>query len=94
MATIQVRVDDATKLAVENILTSLGVDMTTAIRMYLKKIQYTRSIPFSLSQASYDENGFTPAERREILSAWKESKEEKDQEKFSSMGEAISSLTV
>lgn len=74
MTTVQVRVDSAIKATVENILANMGLDMSTAIRMYLKKIQQTNSIPFAVSNTRYDENGFTTAEKKEILDSLRESK--------------------
>lgn len=94
MTTVQVRVDMDTKSIVENILANMGLDMSTAIRMYLRKIQQTKSIPFSLSIPDYDENGFTTEESDLILSSWKESKKEKNREKFSSMDDAIANLSL
>ena len=91
MTTVQVRVDTSVKSTVENILANMGLDMSTAIRMYLKKIEQTNSIPFAISNSQYDEDGFTAQEKREILNSWKESKQEKNKE-FSSMDEAIASL--
>ena len=94
MTTVQVRVDTVIKSAVENILENMGIDMSTAIRMYLKKIQQTNSIPFSLSLPQYDCNGFTKEESQAVISSWKDSKKEKNREKFSSMDEAITSLSA
>jgi len=36
MATIQVRVDDETKSAVDSLFSSLGLDTSTAVRMFFK----------------------------------------------------------
>jgi DNA-damage-inducible protein J len=35
MATIQVRVNDQTKAAVDSLFSSLGLDTSTAVRMFL-----------------------------------------------------------
>lgn len=94
MTTVQVRVDTGMKSSVENILANMGLDMSTAIRMYLRKIQQTNSIPFTLSNSQYDENGFSPEEQKSILSAWKESKKEKNRKEFSSMDDAIADLVA
>ena len=48
MKTIQVRVSDDLRSDADVVLNEIGLDMPTAIRLYLKKIVQTRSIPFSL----------------------------------------------
>ena len=45
---IQVRNPQAKRKEAEIVLDSVGLDMSTAIRVYLKKIVSTRSIPFCL----------------------------------------------
>jgi len=48
MKTLQIRISDEDKKAADNILDRIGLDMPTAIRIYLKKIVITKSIPFEL----------------------------------------------
>lgn len=48
MATINIRVDDALKNKTENILSELGLNMTTALTLYLKAIVRIKGIPFSI----------------------------------------------
>lgn len=43
---IQIRVDDQLKREVTDIYEQLGLDLPTAIRMFLKKSVATRGIPF------------------------------------------------
>ena len=47
-ATINVRVNQEDKRNAEIILEKLGISMASAISMYLKQIQATNGIPFSL----------------------------------------------
>lgn len=68
MATIQVRVSDEDKKAAEQILHALGMDLTTAVRVYLKKIVLAQGLPFSIRR-SLTVNGFTPAFEEEVLKA-------------------------
>lgn len=49
MKTLQVRISDEDKKAADQILNQIGIDMPTAIRLYLKKIVITKSIPFELT---------------------------------------------
>ncbi|MEK7218134.1 MAG: type II toxin-antitoxin system RelB/DinJ family antitoxin [Patescibacteria group bacterium] len=67
-ATIQVRTNPATKKNAQRILAKLGLDLSTAINIYLVRIIATRGIPFRV----VTENGFTPEEERKILKeeAW------------------------
>ena len=46
MATIQVRVDDSTKMAVDSLFSSLGLDTSTAVRMFLAASLENDGLPF------------------------------------------------
>lgn len=70
MSTIQVRIDDKTKKSAQKVLNEVGLDMSSAIKVYLKRIIITKSIPFQI----LTENGLTEKEEREILKASKEAK--------------------
>ena len=48
---IHVRVDPAEKQAAEQVLTELGLNMATTIRLFLKQIAREKSVPLSLSLA-------------------------------------------
>lgn len=52
MATIQVRISDKQKKNVEKILASLGLDITTAVRMFLTRVELDRGLPFLVQQKS------------------------------------------
>lgn len=54
MATIQVRIDDDLKEQATFVFENLGIDLSTAIRMFLTKSVSVRGIPFSLND---DDNG-------------------------------------
>ena len=75
MATIQVRISDEDKQAAEAILKALGIDMTTAVRVYLKRIVINQGIPFPIHK-NLTVNGFTPEFEREVLEAEKEGEDE------------------
>lgn len=51
---IQVRVDDKLKQEATDILDSIGMDMPTAVRMFLKKIVIERGLPFDTKLPSYE----------------------------------------
>ena len=63
MTTIQIRTQDKTKKNAQRILKKLGMDLSTAINLYLVKIIVTESIPFRI----VTENGMTPEYEEEIL---------------------------
>ena len=47
---INIRTDSELKGRAQMILNDLGLDITTAINMYLKQIVYKESIPFSIDR--------------------------------------------
>jgi DNA-damage-inducible protein J len=48
MATIQVRVDDRTKAAVDSLFISLGLDTSTAVKMFLAASLAHNGLPFAV----------------------------------------------
>ena len=48
MSQIAVRVDDALKKEATAIFNELGLDMSTAVKLFLKQSVLTRSIPFDV----------------------------------------------
>ena len=46
MSVLQVRVDEELKNQAAEILDTIGVDLSTAVRMFLKKVIIERGIPF------------------------------------------------
>lgn len=56
--TLNLRVDSLVKEQAEEILNQLGIPMSTAINMYLRKIYLTKGIPFTmeLPQFPYEVN--------------------------------------
>ncbi|MDL2300852.1 type II toxin-antitoxin system RelB/DinJ family antitoxin [Lachnospiraceae bacterium OttesenSCG-928-D06] len=58
MALISLRVDDEVKRSAEKVCDEIGISMSTAITIYLKKLGRERRIPFEVSADSFysDEN--------------------------------------
>lgn len=50
--TIQVRVDDQLKDSADTLFSSLGLDTSTAIRIFLVASLQARGIPFSINQSN------------------------------------------
>lgn len=62
MKTLQVRLPDELRDEADQVLEELGMDMPTAIRVYLKKIVHTRGIPFRLESAQSASAEFVPVD--------------------------------
>ena len=50
MATIQVRVNDDTKTAADSLFSSLGLDTSTAVRIFLLAALENNGLPFSVKR--------------------------------------------
>ena len=50
MATIQIRVDSSTKTAVDDLFSSLGLDTSTAVRMFLMASLDNNGLPFPVKR--------------------------------------------
>jgi len=48
---INIRTDSELKTKAQSILTDLGLDMSTAINVYLNQIVYKQAIPFEISKS-------------------------------------------
>jgi DNA-damage-inducible protein J len=68
---LQVRMDRSLKEEAEEVFAEMGLDTTTAVRIFFTKVAKTRSIPFRLKA----EPEFTPEQEARILKAWEESKD-------------------
>lgn len=66
---IQIRVEEKLKHEADLVFEDLGLDTPTAIRLFLKKVVVSQSIPFELKVTTHTENGFTPEFEKEILKA-------------------------
>ena len=65
MALINIRVDDSLKENVETILEDMGLNMTTAITIYLKEIVRSKQILFTIvSSINNIEKNFLPKEEQ------------------------------
>ena len=62
-ATVQLRIDAATKSKAQKVLKELGLDLSSAVKLFLTQVVYSSSIPFRIRT----ENGFTPAQERRII---------------------------
>jgi DNA-damage-inducible protein J len=89
---IQLRLDEDLKKKAERVLEDLGLDMPTALRLFLKKLVRTKSIPFRIS-TDEDGDSFTATQIQEILAAKKEVSDPKNWiGPFHNANDAITSL--
>lgn len=71
--TIQIRIEKSLKQKADLLFSEMGLDLPTAIRIFLTKVVSTRKIPFELS-APLTENGFTEEFEDIVSKAIKEDK--------------------
>ncbi len=80
---LQVRVPQTLRKEADIVLESVGLDMSTAIRVYLKKIVSTRSIPFALVSEDSRDLEYVPVDNEiqtklnKVDSVWKKIKSQK-----------------
>lgn len=70
MSTIQVRIDPKVKQSAKRVLDTLGLDLSTAIKLYLCQITLRKGLPFLV----LTENGLTPTQEEQILHASREAR--------------------
>ncbi len=68
MSTVHIRITGTTKEAVKRIFEKLGLDMSTAVKLYFHQVLLHKGLPFPL----LTENGLTTEEEDAILCAIKE----------------------
>lgn len=88
MATIQVRISDKDKKEVQKILESLGLDLTTAVRIFFKRVVISDGLPFPVRH-DLTVNGFTPEFEEEVLKA---AQDEEGSIEFENSDDAIAFL--
>lgn len=76
-AKLQIRIDRDLKDEAEDVFREIGLDATTAVRLFFTKVARTRSIPFRLNAGSE----FSPEAEERILAAYEESKDPANQSK-------------
>lgn len=77
MRTLQIRVPQDLRDEADAVLGAIGIDMPTAVRLYLKKIIQTRSIPFALEAEPFEVmpvDDATQTRMDAVAAAWKAKK--------------------
>jgi DNA-damage-inducible protein J len=81
--TLQLRIDQKTKTDVQKIINKMGLDMSSAVTLFLRQIIVTKSIPFQIRTV----NGFTSTFEKSLLEASEETM--KNNKTYSTAKEAI-----
>jgi addiction module RelB/DinJ family antitoxin len=71
--TLEVTLDPVLKKKAAKVLDGLGLDMESAVRVFLTKVVATHSIPFALAEEP-EAYRFNAAETKEILTAKREAR--------------------
>ncbi len=71
--TLQLRIDKKTKNNVQKIFKTMGLDMSSAVKLFLHQVLVSKSIPFHV----VTENGFTPKYEKSLRKAFVDSSLEK-----------------
>lgn len=84
--TLQIRIDSSVKSKAQKILEEMGLDMSSAVKLFLGQVIRSRSIPFEIRTV----NGFTPAQENMMIKETEWAK--KHGKRFSSVDEAFKYL--
>jgi len=72
MTNIQIRIDEKEKKAAKRVFDKIGLDMSTAVKLFLRQATLRNGMPFLL----LTENGLTLEEEADILNASREAKKD------------------
>jgi len=62
-ATVNIRIDAATKRAARKVFADMGLDLSTGVHLYLRRVAQDKALPFVPRTV----NGFTPEYEARIL---------------------------
>ena len=86
--TIQIRIDKKTKQAAKKTLDLMGLDMSSAVKMFLTNVVNSQSIPLDLKTP----NGFTLAQEQAMIRETEEAK--KNGKRYDNLDELFSDLDL
>ncbi|HMA78641.1 MAG TPA: type II toxin-antitoxin system RelB/DinJ family antitoxin [Candidatus Paceibacterota bacterium] len=86
--TIQIRIDKKTKEAARQTLSELGLDMSTAVKLFLTNVVNRQGIPFEIRT----KNGFTEAEELAMIAETEEAK--RSGKRYTSLDELFADLEI
>ena len=85
-STIQIRIDEKTKKAARKTLDELGLDMSSAVKLFLTNVVNRKGIPFDLKT----ENGYTIAQEQTLVSETEEAK--RSSKRFATVDELMKDI--
>ena len=88
MSNIQIRIKEKDKNAAKKVFDRLGLDMSSAIKLFLKQTTLRKGLPFLLTT----ENGLTLEEEAEIIKVSSEAKRGKNVSNTLNKKEAVKYL--
>jgi DNA-damage-inducible protein J len=86
--TIQIRIDSKTKEAARKTLEGVGIDMSSAVKLFLVNVINRKGIPLDLRT----ENGFTLAQEQALLADTEKAK--KEGKRYDDLDELFSDLEL
>ena len=84
--TLNVRIDKNIKKQAQKVVEELGLDLSSAVKLFLNKVVMTKSIPFELRTV----NGYTPEYEARLLKEVKNMK--KNGKRYTNVEDAIREL--
>lgn len=88
MSNIQIRIDEKEKKEAKKIFEKIGLDMSSAIKLFIRQATLRKGLPFLLTT----KNGFTLEEEADIIKAASEAKVNKNVSKTLKGKDAIKYL--
>ncbi len=88
MSNIQIRINEKEKKAASKIFSKLGLDMSSAIKLFLRQTTLRKGLPFLITL----ENGLSAEEETKIIQASSEAKRNKNVSRELNSQEAIKHL--
>ncbi len=85
--TIQIRIDSKTKKAARKTLDDIGLDMSSAVKLFLINVINRKGVPLDLRT----ENGFTLAQEQALVAETEEAK--KSSKRFATVDALMSDLS-
>lgn len=70
MANLQIRIDELEKNRAQAVLKAVGLDLSGAVKIFLKAVIRTHGIPFPITT----ENGFSPAFESKTIAVFNDAK--------------------
>lgn len=91
-STIQIRVEDELKIKSDILFKALGIDTTSAIRMFLTKAVAIDGFPFDIKRDIAEYNPYAPMTEEELLVRLELSRKHAEEGKYRNADDVVSDL--